>query len=137
MITINSERPNIVRGKNPLIQPRGRSSGPPADRPSGSVPGSAQLSGTGVPIAPPADPPASVAPERITGAADRLQIAREARVALDLAAQPRHLDVDVADIAAELRRQRQFLARDRLRRLLRQGEQQCRLGRRQMYRFAA
>ncbi len=41
--------------------------------------------------------------ERIAGAPHGLQVAGIARVGLDLAAQPRHLHIDIADVAAELR----------------------------------
>jgi len=57
-----------------------------------------------------------------------LQIARIARVGLDLAAQPGHLHIHIADIAAELRRLRQILARYRLACPRRQAEQEPCLG---------
>src|SRR5260370_35311870 len=44
--------------------------------------------------------PASLRFEGITGASHGLQITRVARIGLDLAAQPGHLHVDVADVAA-------------------------------------
>src|SRR5215468_10608753 len=101
MITISSERPNIVRGNSRLIQPSGCKArslagpfvGPAADAPRSSAGAN--------PLRAAAIGSRSIRSERIAGAAHRLQIARESRVALDLAAQPRHLNIDVADVAAE------------------------------------
>src|SRR5579872_2217812 len=101
-ITISSsERPNIVRGASRLSQPLRR-------RPAGAVPLATSPASTSAAAA------ASVGLERIAGAANRMEIAWEARVVLDLPAQPHHLHVDVAHIAAEMGRLRQLLARDRL-----------------------
>src|SRR5205085_5169301 len=66
--------------------------------------------------------------EDIAGAAHGLQIAGITRIVFDLAAQPRHLHVDIAATAAEPRRLRQFLARYRLPCLLRQYRQEAGLG---------
>src|SRR4051812_8897296 len=52
--------------------------------------------------------------EGISGAAHGLQIARIARIGLDLAPQTGHLHIDIAGTAAERGRLRQILARDRL-----------------------
>ena len=98
----SSERPNIVCGSSRLIRLCWRMSSISGAR-SGVA--SARVATASA---------ASLGLERIAGAAHRLQIARVARVALDLAAQPRHLHVDIADVAAELRRLRQLLARHRL-----------------------
>src|SRR5205814_1981654 len=62
--------------------------------------------------------------EDITGAANGLQIAGIARIALEFAPQPRHLHIDITDVAAEPRRLRQLLARHGLARLLRQDRQE-------------
>src|SRR5580704_10339523 len=107
-MTISSrERPNIVFGSIRLIQCRWRIS-----RVSSRV---GRMSNDRLLIA-----ASSVRTQRIAGAAHRLQVAWIARIGLDLAAQPVHLHVDVADIAAELRRLRQFLARYGLRCVLRE-----------------
>src|SRR5438132_12853030 len=102
--TINSsERPNIVCGSNRLIRLRWRRS-----RSAGTSPGGSPADGPrGANAA--AIAAASLRLERIADAAHGLQVARIARVALDLAAQPGHLHIDVADVAAELRRLRQIL----------------------------
>src|SRR5690348_11958837 len=113
-ITINSsERPNIVCGSNRLIQPRGRMS-----KSSAASDGGDNKAPDGAGAA------ASIRLERIAGAAHGLQIARETRVAFDLAAQSRHLHVDGADIAAELAGLRQFFPRYRLARVLREAAQE-------------
>src|SRR6188472_2812672 len=91
-------------------------------RPGASVPGAAMI----------AD---SLWFERIAGAAYGLEIARKARVGFDLAPQPRHLHVDIADIAAELRRLRQVLARHRFAGARRQARQQPCLGGGQVHRL--
>src|SRR5579862_7850032 len=117
MITINSDRPNIVRGRTRLIQPRGSIS---RRRQTSASAGSA-----------------SIRLEDIAGSAHGLQIARIAGVALDLAPQPRHLNIDIAHIAAELRRQRQFLARYRLAGPLRQPDEQRGFSGGQVNRLAA
>src|ERR1051326_873520 len=91
-ITISSsERPNIVRGSTFLIQPRRAARTGAAGASASSAPSSKAVAA------------ASVGFEDISGAAHGVEIARITRVALDLAAQPHHLDIDVADIAAELR----------------------------------
>src|SRR5438067_12110088 len=119
----SSERPNIVCGNSRLIQLRWRISRFSGAQPaaSGMISGAAGLvaSATATVIV-------SLEPKGITGAAHRLQIAWVARVGLDLAAQPGHLHVDIADIAAELHRLRQVLARHRLPGPGRQtGQQPC------------
>src|SRR6266446_909927 len=101
----SSERPNIVCGSNRLIRLRWRMS-----RSAGASPGGLPLNGPrGANVA-----AASLGFERIAGAPHGLQVAGIAWVGLDLAAQPGHLHIDVADVAAELRRLRQILARYRL-----------------------
>src|SRR6266851_831667 len=118
----NSERPNIVCGSNRLIRPRWRMS-----RSAGASPGGLPLNGPrGVNAA--AVAAASLGLERIAGAPHGLQVAGIARVGLDLATQPRHLHIDIADVAAELRRLRQILARYRLAGARRETGQQPRLG---------
>src|SRR5215472_2699116 len=128
MTTISSERPNIVRGSTRLIQRRGRI--------SNSVWGSGSAESTAGPnsrsVAAVIRTP-SVRLEGIAGAAHRLQVTREARIALDLAAQPRHLDIDVAHVAAELGRARQLFARYRLASPLGERGEQPRFGRCQMH----
>src|SRR6266851_5653869 len=118
----NSERPNIVCGSNRLIRPRWRMS-----RSAGASPGGLPLNGPrGVNAA--AVAAASLGLERIAGAAHGLQVAGIARVGLDLAAQPGHLHIDVADVAAELRRLRQVLARHRLAGARREAGEEPRFG---------
>src|SRR5580698_667972 len=114
----SSERPNIDCGNSRLIKLR------PAPAPSGiaSLVGSdaAKIGGDAT--------AASVGLEDIADPSHRLQIARITRILLDLASQPRHLHIDVAHIAAELRRLRQVFARDRLPGTRRQQRQQACLG---------
>src|SRR5439155_20331384 len=126
-ITISSsERPNMLCGSSRLSQPRWRIS-KPSD--AGAAVSSAGSAGS-----------ATTAPllglEDIAGAAHGLQVAWIARIALDLAAQPGHLHVDIADIAAERRRLRQLLARHRLAGPLRQDRQKAGLGCGQMHAVA-
>src|SRR5690242_11502969 len=85
---IRSERPKRVRGSNRLCQRVSCT----AWRASASRPA----------LSPAAAPGASIGFEDIADAPHRLQIAREFGIALDLAAEPRHLHVDGADVAAEL-----------------------------------
>src|SRR5216683_5684717 len=118
-ITIkSSERPNIVCGSSRLIRLRWRMS-----RSAGASPGASPPNG-----AIGASAAASLGLERIAGAPHGLQVAGIARIELDLAAQPRHLHIDIADVAAELRRLRQILARYRLAGARRETGQQPRLG---------
>src|SRR5271155_3231611 len=125
-ITIkSSERPNIVCGKSRLMRLCCRMS-----RSAGASPGGSRA-GAAVSAA------ASLRFERITGAPHGLQVAWVARVGLDLAAQPGHLHLDVADVAAELRRLRQILARSGLARPRREAQQQRRLGAGQTHDLAA
>src|SRR5271169_1131565 len=119
MTTINNERPNIVRGSSCLIHPRGWISRSPTISASASSAGSASASLGGG---------SSIRLEDISGAADSLQVAREAWIALDLTAQPGHLDVDITHTSAELCRQRQLLARNGFPRLLRQAAEQSSFG---------
>src|SRR6266481_5536352 len=105
---------------------------PLASTPSSTEPGSSSITCAATAVT----RSGSVRLESISGAANGLKVAREARIALDLPAQTRHLDIDVAHVPAELRRLGQLLARDRLPGLLRQaGEQRC-LGCGQMNDFA-
>src|SRR5438034_570619 len=93
-----------------------------------------------VPLAAPASGNAgrlSLRLEDITGAANGLQIAGIARIALEFAPQPRHLHIDIPDVAAEPGRLRQLLARHRLPCLLRQDRQDTGLGGRQVNRIVA
>ena len=86
---IRSDRPNRVRGSRRLCQRRS----------------SAELRAcaTEPPASRVAEPGASIGLEDIADAPHRLQIAREFGISLDLAAEPRHLHVDGAHVAAELR----------------------------------
>src|SRR5262245_45161220 len=114
-MTINSsERPNVVCGKRRLTPARWRISRlSAADSTRGSAGNTGRL---------------SLGLEDIAGTTHGLQIAWITRIALDFPAQPRHLHIDIADVAAEPRRLRQFLARHRLSRLLRQYRQETGLG---------
>src|SRR5260370_42440200 len=104
-ITIsNSERPNMLCGNSRLSQLRRRISKLSGAESAGGSTGSAGSATAAL----------SLGFEDIAGAAHGLQVARIARIALDLAAQPGHLHVDIADVAAERGRLRQFLARHRL-----------------------
>src|ERR1051325_3348213 len=103
MTISSSERPNVVCGKRRLAQPRCRISKPSAAAGAVSARGSAGNAGR-----------LSLGLEDITGAANGLQIARIGGIALELAPQPRHLHIDITDVAAEPRRLRQLLARSRL-----------------------
>src|SRR5260370_20400539 len=127
-ITSNSgERPNMLWGNSRLSQPRWRIS-----RLSGAGPAESSTGSAGSAIA-----ALSLGLEDITGAARGLQVARIARIAFDLAAQPGHLHVDIADIAAERRRLRQLLARHRLAGPLCQDREEPGLRCRQMHAVAA
>src|SRR5437763_8432539 len=90
---MRSERPKRLRGNARLTRLRWSSAGCPARAAAppaaGGGAGRARLWSIGL--------------EDIAGAADGLEVARELRVLLDLAPEPRHLDVDGAHIAAELR----------------------------------
>src|SRR5260370_38613439 len=93
-ITSNSgERPNMLWGNSRLSQPRWRIS-----RLSGAGAAGSSTGSTGSATA-----ALSLGLEDIAGAAHGLQVARLARIAFGLAAQPGHLHVDLADIAAEPR----------------------------------
>src|SRR5690348_17276825 len=117
--TISStERPNMVCGKSRLITLFWRISSIPGARP-GAVSAAAGL-GVWSSVA-------SLGLKRITGAAHGLQISRISRIGLDLAPQPRHLHIDIADIPAELGGLRQVLARDGLAGMRRQARQERRL----------
>src|SRR4051812_765947 len=85
---MSSERPNRLRGSARLTRLRCCRAATDA------APGSSAPRG--------ATAPPSIGLEDIAGTPDRLDVAREFRVHLDLAAQPRHLHVDGTDIAAEL-----------------------------------
>src|SRR5437763_5617517 len=123
----------MVCGNSRLTQPRWRISKASATGPPPNSRGSAvsPRDSAGNAAAP------SLGFEDITGATHGLQIAGIARIVLDLAAQPRHLHIDIADVAAERRRLRQLLARHRLAGLLRQARQETGLGRGQVRRIAA
>src|SRR6185437_10626025 len=111
---IRIERPKRLRGSARLTRLRGRSGV-----------GSATAAGS------------SIGLEDIARPSDGLEIAREARILLDLAPEPRHLHVDSAQIAAELALLRQRLARHRGAGGLDEAGEQRRLGRRQMHRLLA
>src|ERR1700691_1330650 len=81
--------------------------------------------------------PCSIWLEDIARASYRLQIARKLGIALDLAPEPRHLHVHRPQIAAELRRARQILARHRLVRLRRERHQQRLFGAGELHRRGA
>src|SRR5690349_3764739 len=95
---ISSERPNRVRGSSRLYQ-RGSCTARRA-----SAIGSAPRR--------PVPSEASIGLEDIADASNGLQIAREFRVALDLAPEPRHLHVDRAHVPTELRLLGEPLAAD-------------------------
>src|SRR5207244_4308668 len=123
-ITISSsERPNIVCGSIRFIQLRCRTT-----TASAATSGGGAIRGAVAAVMSAAMTLASLGLEGIASAADGLQVARVARVGFDLAAQPRHLYVDIADVAAELRRLRQVLARHRLPGTRRKARQQSSLG---------
>src|SRR5438045_9452239 len=90
MTISSSERPKVVCGKSRFIQPRWRISKPSAAAGEVSARGSAGNAGR-----------LSLGLEDITGAANGLQIARIARIALEFAPQPRHLHIDITDVAAD------------------------------------
>src|SRR6266496_5012361 len=95
-ITISSsERPNIVCGSSRLIRLRWRMS-----RSAGASAGGLRLNGSNAAVI----AVASLGLEGIAGPPHGLQVAGIARVGLDLAAQPGHLHIDIADVAAELGR---------------------------------
>src|SRR5260221_3700119 len=116
-----SERPYSERGNSRLNQRRWPSRRAPARPARGSR----------------ARPASSIRLEDIACSPHGLQIAREFRIALDLAAQPRHLHVDRAHIAAELRLLGQRLARYRLAGAPRQCHEERGLAGRQMDGIAA
>src|SRR5580704_6288709 len=127
-ITINSsERPNMPCGNSRLSQPRWRISKLSG---AGATGGSAGSAGS-------ATTPPSLGLEDIAGAAHGLQVTRITWIALDLAAQPGHLHVDIADVAAERCGLRQLLPRHRLAGPLCQDREEPGLGRRQMHVVAA
>src|SRR2546423_1411920 len=106
-ITISSsERPNIVCGSSRFNRLRWRMSTSAGASPGGSSPNGAIWGALRGPLwaTIAAGAAASLGLERIAGAAHGLQVARIARVGFDLAAQPGHLHIDIADVAAELRR---------------------------------
>src|SRR5215813_8190275 len=118
------ERPKRLRGSARLTKLRWSLPGSPAPRDAAvSRPLPASSS--------------SIRLEDITGASDRLEIARELDVLLDLAAQPRHLHVDGADIAAELRLLGKRLARDGGAGALDENAEQRRLGGGEMHQLGA
>src|SRR5262249_53270577 len=95
---ISRARPNRLRGRTRLYQRVSctawrASAAPPAPRLT-AVPG------------------ASIRLEDIADACHRREVARDFRIALDLAAEPRHLHVDRPDVTAELRLLREPLAAD-------------------------
>src|SRR5262249_26646525 len=81
--------------------------------------------------------PSSIRLEDIAGTSDRLEIARELDVLLYLAAQSRHLHVDGADVAAELRLLGERLARDGDAGALDENAEQRRLGGGEMHELGA
>src|SRR5580765_4074342 len=140
-ITINrSERPNIVCGSSRLIGLRWRMSRASGAKSGGSLRMLSTFAGGAISAAAlaagaPASPGpasltrmASLGLERIAGAPHGLQVTGITRVGLDLAAQPGHLYIDVADVAAQWRRLRQILARYRLSGPCRKAGQEPRLG---------
>src|SRR6266702_3670073 len=120
---ISSERPNRMRGSSRLYQ-RGSCTARRA-----SVSGSAPRR--------PAPSEASIGFEDIADAPDGLQIAREFRVALDLAPEPRHLHVDRAHVTAELRLHGEPLAADGRAGAPGERAEERRLGRGQVHGFIA
>src|SRR5690349_24925188 len=121
---MSSERPQSERGNTRLNQRRWLSASAPAGAGAAGKSGSRLCAG-------------SIGLEDITRSTHGLETAREFRIALDLAAEPRHLHIDSAEIAAALRLERQRLARHRLARLARQRDEQSRLRLGQMHGLAA
>src|SRR5882724_9598414 len=120
---MSNERPNRLRGRARLIRLRCcRAAAVAAPRP-----GAAGFAAT----------TPSIGLEDIACPPNGLDVARKSRIRLDLAAQPRHLNVDSADIAAELRLSGERLARDRLVGPAHQRAQQAGFGRGQAYRLLA
>src|SRR5215472_10708926 len=95
---IKSERPNRLRGSRRLCQRRSST----ARRASAIAPAPS----------PAAAPRASIGLEDIADTSHRLKVARELRIALDLAPKPGHLHVDRSHVAAELRLLGEPLAAD-------------------------
>src|SRR5260221_6237067 len=120
---MSSERPNRLRGNARLIKLRCCRAA------AGMAPGSAAASF--------ATMPPSIGLEDISRPSPRLDIARKFRIRLDVAAQSRHLHVDGADIAAELRLLGERLARDRLAGPAHERAQEAGFRRRQAHRLLA
>src|SRR5512142_2699908 len=116
---MSSERPQSERGSARLNQRRWLSAS--AGAPSVAEPGAAEKIGSRCCAG-------SIGLEDIARSTHGLEIAREFRIALDLAPKARHLHIDGAEIAAALRLERQILARHRLARLARQRSEQRGLG---------
>src|SRR5690349_2930385 len=131
---ISSERPNSVRGSIRLSHP-GRLAG--ARRAAGARSyASPEAAGRSV-LAAAAAARASIGLEDIAGTAHGLQVAREFRIALDLAPQSCHLHVDRAHVSAELRLLGQDLAGDGFTRAPRQHGHQRDLRSGEVDQFAA
>src|SRR5712671_7654038 len=127
---MSSERPNRLRGSARLIRLR---------RPAaGRSPIEAGVAALGMgPARVGATRSPSIGLEDIACASNRLDVAGEFGIALDLAPQPRHLHVDGAHVAAELRLVGERLARHWLAGPAHQRRQQRRLGRGEMGRLLA
>src|SRR6266404_5598910 len=127
---MSSERPNRLRGSARLIRLRRLAAG----RSTAKL--VRMLGGPG-PATPGATRSRSIGLEDIAGASNRLDVAGEFWIVLDLAPQPRHLHVDSAHVAAELRLVCERLARHRLAGAAHQRGQERRLGRCEVDRLLA
>src|SRR5258708_21881368 len=127
---MSSERPNRLRGSARLIRLRRLSAG----RSTAKL--VVVLGGPG-PATPGATRSRSIGLEDIACASNRLDVAGKFRIVLDLAPQPRHLHVDSAHVAAELRLVCERLARHRLAGAAHQRGQERRLGRGEVDRLLA
>src|SRR5260370_9105364 len=127
---MSSERPNRLRGSARLIRLRRLAAG----RSTAKL--VVVLGGPG-PATPGATRSRSIGLEDIACASNRLAVAGKFRIVPDLAPQPRHLHVDSAHVAAELRLVCERLARHRLAGAAHQRGQERRLGRGEVDRLPA
>src|SRR3972149_3759802 len=88
---ISSDRPSSERGRTRLIRARNRRIAG-----AGAVGGAPRANRVGVAVTITGPATASIRLQHVAAPAHRLQIARKARVGLDLAPQPGHLHVDGA-----------------------------------------
>src|SRR6185437_9222374 len=124
------ERPKRLRGST-------RFSGLCRTRSREASPAEASRGASAAETSPAGARPPSIGLEDIPRPSHGLKVARETRILLDLAAQPRHLHVDGAQIPAELPLLRQALARDRRAGAGDEAGEQRRLGGGKMHRLLA